>query len=78
MSCNYDVVLLDCDGFEICCVHEDRLSTAKARGKYMLSPIYARVLETTHEALGTRCVEVRSRDNGIVVWDQYLRVGVAA
>ena len=56
---DYDVVLLDVDGFEVATAVEQKAPAAMARAKYMLSDAYARALETTHAALGTAKVEVR-------------------
>lgn len=70
----YDVVLFDKDGFEICAELIDGLSAAKARAAYLLSDDHARNMETTHDALGTEKAEVQAASTGNCIWDKFRRV----
>ena len=66
----YNVLLLDSDGCETVNDLIDGLPAAKKRAKYLLSDAFADSVESTHEALQTKKVEVRS-ENGECLWDVF-------
>ncbi len=49
----YDVVLKDADGCDICTDLEYGLAAAKKRAKYLLSEDHAHAIGTTHDDLRT-------------------------
>lgn len=67
----YDVVLKDRDGYDICTDLIDGLDAAKARAKYLLSDDHAKVIGTSHDALGTYKVEVQATRTGACLWDAF-------
>jgi hypothetical protein len=67
----YDVVLKDADGFDICTDLVEGLTAAKARAKYLLSDDHAKVIGTTHAELGTHKAEVQATRTGAVLWDAF-------
>lgn len=70
----YDVVLKDRDGCDICTDLVQGLGAAKARAKYLLSAEHARAMETTHQDLGTFTVQVQACRTGAVLWDAFIEV----
>lgn len=67
----YDVVLKDADGCDICTDIEYGLVAAKRRAMYLLSDDHTRQLGTTHEVLGTYKVEVQATRTGKCLWDAF-------
>lgn len=67
----YDVVLKDRDGYDICTDLIYGLAAAKARAKYLLSDEHAAMLGTTHDDLGTHKVEVQATRTGACLWDAF-------
>lgn len=65
----YNVVLLDRDGFDIVNDLVDGLPAAKKTANYLLSADFAKTVESTHETLGTTKVEVRN-ESGECIWDR--------
>ena len=68
----YDVVLKDRDGFDICTDLIEGLSAAKARARYLLSEDHAKAIGTTHADLMTHKVEVQATRTGAVLWDFFV------
>jgi hypothetical protein len=69
MDSKYRVVLLDRDGYEIGERSAESLKEASSEMAYLLSDLYARAGETTHETMGTYKAEVRN-SSGECVADQ--------
>lgn len=67
----YDVVLIDRDGCDICADLIDGLVAAKARARYLLSDDHAKQIGTTHDTLGTYKVEVQATRTGACLWDAF-------
>lgn len=67
----YDVVLKDRDGCDICTDLVDGLPAAKARAKYLLSDEHAALIGSTHDTLGTHKVEVQATRTGKCLWDAF-------
>lgn len=67
----YDVVLRDRDGFDICTDLVEGLTAAKKRAEYLLTDDYAKTLGTTHDTLGTHKVEVQATRTGSCIWDAF-------
>lgn len=67
----YDVVLKDRDGCDICTDLIDGLVAAKARAKYLLSDEHAKQIGTSHNDLGTFKVEVQATPTGACLWDAF-------
>lgn len=67
----YDVVLIDRDGCDICADLIEGLAAAKARAKYLLSDDHAKQIGTDHETLGTYKVEVQATRTGACLWDAF-------
>ncbi len=67
----YNVVLKDRDGYDICTDLENGLPSAKARAKYLLSNNHATLLGTSHDDLGTYKVEVQNVTTGECLWDDF-------
>ncbi len=67
----YDVVLKDRDGCDICTDLIDGLPAAKAHAKYLLSEEYAKHIGTSHDVLGTYKVEVQATRTGGCLWDAF-------
>jgi hypothetical protein len=68
----YDVVLKDRDGFDICTDIVEGLTAAKSRAKYLLSEDHAKAIGTTHADLRTYKVEVQATRTGACLWDAFL------
>jgi hypothetical protein len=68
----YDVVLKDADGFDICTDIVEGLAAAKVRAKYLLSAAHAKAIGSTHTVPGTHKVEVQATRTGAVLWDAFL------
>lgn len=67
----YDVVLIDRDGCDICADLIDGLVAARARAKYLLSEDYAKQIGSTHDTLGTYKAEVQATRTGACLWDAF-------
>lgn len=67
----YDVVLKDRDGYDICTDLVDGLAEAKTRARYLLSDKHADVIGTSHDTLGTYKVEVQAKKTGVCLWDAF-------
>lgn len=67
----YDVILKDRDGCDICAALVDGLPAAKARARYLLSDDHATILGTSHDDLGTYKVEVQATRTGACLWDAF-------
>ena len=67
----YDVVLQDADGCDICTDLEYGLAAAKKRAKYLLSEDHAHAIGTTHDDLRTYKVEVQATRTGECLWDAF-------
>ena len=67
----YDVILKDRDGDDICADLVDGLGAAKTRARYLLSDVHAKNLGTSHDDLGTYKVEVQATRTGVCLWDAF-------
>jgi hypothetical protein len=67
----YKVLLLDNDGCETAIDLIDGLPAAKKRASYLLSDTLAAAVDSTHETLGTKKLEIRNAA-GECLWDAFL------
>lgn len=64
----YDVVLKDRDGFDICTDLIEGLTAAKARAKYLLSDDHLKLIGAADDAYK---VEVQATRTGACLWDDF-------
>ena len=69
----YQVILKDAAGYEICSDLVEGIKAAKARAKYFLTDAHASLIGTDHKTLGTHKVEVQNEC--VVFWDAFRKEG---